>query len=127
MKIIQAIFIFFGIIFILLSAVFFLASFSPFSIELLVEAIILLFISLIFFFLYYRNVKSEENRPIELHQKVEINTSKDLAGEGKLHDLKCKHCGATLSAKDITITNAGVIVKCPYCGAVYRLEEEPKW
>ena len=127
MKVIQAVFVFFGIIFILLSAVFFLASFSPFSMEILVEAIVLLIISLIFFFLYYRSVKSEEIRPIELHQKVEINTSEDLAGEGKLHDLKCKHCGATLSAKDIEITNAGVIVKCPYCGAVYRLEEEPKW
>ena len=127
MKVLEGVFVFFGIVFLLLSAIFFIAAFSPFSLDILVEAIVLLLIALVFFFLYYRSEKIEANRPVEVHQEVNISTSKDLAGEAELHDLKCKHCGATLSADDIKITDAGVIVKCPYCGAVYRLEEEPKW
>jgi len=116
-----------GIFFVLLSSIFFLAAFAPFSGAVLIEAIILLFIGLIFLYFYERGAKIEAQRPIELHQTVKIDTSKDMGGESALKDIRCKHCGAPLSAKDITITNAGVIVKCPYCGAVYRLEEEPKW
>ncbi len=123
----QAVFVFFGIFFMLLAAVFLIAAFSPFDLSILIEGIVLFLIAVVFFLLYYKTAKIEAKKPIELHQEVNINTSKDLAGEAELHDLKCKHCGATLSAKDIEITDAGVIVKCPYCGAVYRLEEEPKW
>ncbi len=127
MKVLEGVFVFFGILFLFLSAIFFIAAFSPFSMDILIEAVVLLLIAMIFFFLYYRSEKMEANRPVEVHQVVNISTSKDLAGEAKLHDLKCRHCGATLSADDIKITDSGVIVKCPYCGAVYRLEEEPKW
>ncbi len=116
-----------GIFFVLLSSIFFLAAFSPFSLYILTEAIFLLLIGLIFLLLYYRASKMEARRPIELHQTVNIDTSKDLEGESSLKDLRCKHCGAPLTDKDVTITDAGVIVRCPYCGAVYRLEEEPKW
>ncbi len=116
-----------GIFFVLLSSIFFLAAFSPFSLSLLVEATILFIIGIIFLLLYYRGMKMDAQRAVELKQRIIINTSEDLGGDAKLHDLKCRHCGATLTEKDVSITNAGVIVKCPYCGAVYRLEEEPKW
>ncbi|MEW5939443.1 MAG: hypothetical protein AB1750_07270 [Chloroflexota bacterium] len=51
----------------------------------------------------------------------------DLPGATKIEELKCRSCGGTLSAKDVTLANGAPMVNCPYCHTIYQLTEEPKW
>jgi galactitol-specific phosphotransferase system IIC component len=51
----------------------------------------------------------------------------DLSGDVALQDLKCKSCGATLSAKSIQVKAGAVFINCEHCGVAYQLEEAPKW
>ncbi len=51
----------------------------------------------------------------------------DLPGQTKIEEVKCKECGGTLSAKDITLVNGAPMVNCPYCHTIYQMTEEPKW
>ena len=51
----------------------------------------------------------------------------DLPGETKISEIKCRSCGGTLSAENITLANGAPMVNCPYCHTIYQLTEEPKW
>ncbi len=51
----------------------------------------------------------------------------DLPGNVNMDSIKCKSCGGTLSAKDITMVQGAPMVTCPFCHTVYQLTEEPKW
>jgi hypothetical protein len=51
----------------------------------------------------------------------------DLPGETKIEEVKCRACGGTLSAKDVTLTNGALMVNCPWCHTIYQMTEEPKW
>jgi hypothetical protein len=61
----------------------------------------------------------------EIVQQVTMKV--DLPGQTKIEEVKCKSCGGTLSAKDITLANGAPMVNCPYCHTIYQLTEEPKW
>ena len=61
----------------------------------------------------------------EVVQQVTMKV--DLPGQTKIEEVKCKECGGTLSAKDITLANGAPMVNCPYCHTIYQLTEEPKW
>ena len=61
----------------------------------------------------------------EVVQQVTMQV--DLPGQTKIEEVKCRSCGGTLSAKDITVANGAPMVTCPYCHTVYQLTEEPKW
>ncbi|HSQ39087.1 MAG TPA: hypothetical protein VLM78_02915 [Anaerolineales bacterium] len=61
----------------------------------------------------------------EVVQQVTMQV--DLPGETKISEVKCRSCGGTLSAKDITLANGAPMVNCPYCHTIYQLTEEPKW
>lgn len=61
----------------------------------------------------------------EVVQQVTMKV--DLPGETKIEEVKCRSCGGTLSAKDITLANGAPMVNCPYCHTIYQLTEEPKW
>lgn len=61
----------------------------------------------------------------EVIQQVTMQV--DLPGQTKIEEVKCKACGGTLSAKDITLANGAPMVNCPYCHTIYQLTEEPKW
>jgi len=61
----------------------------------------------------------------EVVQQVTMKV--DLPGETKISEVKCKSCGGTLSAKDITLANGAPMVNCPFCHTIYQLTEEPKW
>ena len=52
-----------------------------------------------------------------------------LGGSGKFQEkrLTCRQCGAPIEQKDIRVVEGGLMVTCPYCSAVYALEEAPKW
>jgi hypothetical protein len=51
----------------------------------------------------------------------------DLPGNVSMDTLKCKSCGGTLEAKDISMVAGAPVVTCPYCHTTYQLTEEPKW
>lgn len=51
----------------------------------------------------------------------------DLSGDVNVQELTCHSCGGTLSKESVTVKAGAVFVNCPYCGASYQLEEEPKW
>ncbi len=71
----------------------------------------------------YVNSRIEAKRPI--HQEFHVT----MGGSGEFEDreIKCKSCGAPLKDEHLTVIKGGIMVKCPYCGSVYALEEEPKW
>jgi membrane-bound ClpP family serine protease len=57
----------------------------------------------------------------------QVTMQMDLPGQTKIEEIKCRSCGGTLSAKDITLTNGAPMVNCPYCHTIYQMTEEPKW
>lgn len=58
-------------------------------------------------------------------QKVTYNV--DLTGDVKLQKFQCEQCGGALSDKNVSMVGGALTVTCPYCGAVYQIEEKPKW
>lgn len=77
------------------------------------------------FFYLYRMEKIEAAKPKLINQTFNVQ----MNGSGKLEQkqLTCRQCGAPLEDKDLRVVQGGVMVKCPYCGTVYALEEAPKW
>jgi len=51
----------------------------------------------------------------------------DLPGDVNMDSLKCKSCGGTLTAENITMVAGAPMVTCPFCHTAYQLTEEPKW
>jgi hypothetical protein len=52
-----------------------------------------------------------------------------MSGSGQLQQkrMACRQCGAPIEEKDLKVVSGGLMVTCPYCKAVYALEEAPKW
>jgi hypothetical protein len=65
------------------------------------------------------------NRKEPGEQKVTYNV--ELSGDVNLENFDCKKCGGALSNKNVSLVGGAATVTCPYCGAVYQLEEKPKW
>lgn len=65
------------------------------------------------------------------HQTKHVTTTVvqkiDLSGDVNVQEMTCRSCGGTLSKESVTVKAGAVFVSCPYCGASYQLEEEPKW
>lgn len=70
-------------------------------------------------------VAAMRGQKTEVIQQVTMKV--DLPGETKIEEVKCRSCGGTLTAKDITLANGAPMVNCPYCHTIYQLTEEPKW
>jgi hypothetical protein len=56
-----------------------------------------------------------------------VNLQVDLPADVNLDTIKCKSCGAPLTAEDIKMVAGAPVVECPNCGTTYQLTEEPKW
>lgn len=71
----------------------------------------------------YLNERIEAKRPLQQTFNV------TMAGSGEMVERKmfCRSCGAPLEQKDVTLMSGGLVGKCPYCGTVTTLEEQPKW
>jgi predicted RNA-binding Zn-ribbon protein involved in translation (DUF1610 family) len=84
---------------------------------------VLVAIGLLFYI--YKVEKIEAAKPQLINQTFNVQ----MGGSGKLDQkqLTCRSCGAPLEDKDLRVVQGGVMVKCPYCGTVYALEEAPKW
>jgi uncharacterized Zn-finger protein len=65
------------------------------------------------------------NRKPPGEQKITYNV--ELSGDVNLENFDCKKCGGALSNKHVSLVGGAATVTCPYCGAVYQLEEKPKW
>ncbi len=113
--ILAAIFIFFGVIFIL-------GAFSPQgSPGWILTGIILVGIGFVIIWFASRKkaAVSDASQPIQL--KI------DLPGNVKWDTLKCQSCGGSLSPENVTMVAGAPVVNCPYCHTTYQLTEEPKW
>ena len=108
--IISGICIFFGVLFI------WSAFGTPFSSSDLIIGLITTAIGIVILY-----VTTKNNRKTTNIYKV------DLPGEIKMNPKSCQKCGGPLNADNFTIVNGAPTVKCPYCGAVYEVMEEPKW
>lgn len=51
----------------------------------------------------------------------------DLTGDVHLEQMKCMSCGGALGKEHLIVKAGAIFVDCPYCGASYQIEEEPKW
>lgn len=65
------------------------------------------------------------NRKEPGEQKVTYNV--ELTGDVNLESFQCRQCGGALSSKNVRLVGGALNVECPYCGAVYQVEEKPKW
>lgn len=109
-----AIFIIFGVLYIL-------AAFNPPNhLEWILIGIILVGIGFGLIWLVGRKPAGAESS-----QPTEIKF--DLPGDVNLDTLKCKSCGGALTGDHIKMVAGAPIVSCPYCGTTYQLTEQPKW
>jgi predicted Zn finger-like uncharacterized protein len=51
----------------------------------------------------------------------------EVSGRMAAAQIKCPHCGGSINADQIKITQGVPYVKCPYCGTTFEVTEEPKW
>jgi Zn finger protein HypA/HybF involved in hydrogenase expression len=51
----------------------------------------------------------------------------DLTGDVRLEEMRCRSCQGVIGKDNIEVKAGAIYVECPFCGATYQLEEEPKW
>jgi Zn finger protein HypA/HybF involved in hydrogenase expression len=71
-------------------------------------------------FVYMISVKPQPSETTVV-QKI------DLSGDVNLEQIQCQNCQGTLDRDSIEVRGGAIFVNCPYCGASYQFEEEPKW
>jgi DNA-directed RNA polymerase subunit RPC12/RpoP len=120
-KIIQGLLVGVGIVILFLGLIFIVAS----GTENIVTGSIMVLVAVgVFVFTYYTE-KIQASKPTLVSQTFNVK----MEGSGKFDEkeMKCRTCGAPITEKDLKIVQGGVMVTCPYCGAAYSLQEEPKW
>ena len=112
--IVAAIFVIFGVLFIL-------SAFSPQGQPgNIITGIVLVVIGFGFIFFASRRkagAASDDNVTLKI----------DLPSNVSMDTLKCKSCGGALKPENIKMVAGAPVVTCPYCGTTYQLTEEPKW
>jgi Na+/melibiose symporter-like transporter len=107
-------------IFIIFGALFILATFSPDGqFGWLITGLILVGIGFVLIWFAARKSPTAQDNDVTL--KI------DLSGDINLETLKCKSCGGSLTADNITMLAGAPTVNCPFCNTTYQLTEEPKW
>jgi DNA-directed RNA polymerase subunit RPC12/RpoP len=120
-RVIEGVALFFAIFLILLGVIFIIAS----GVENMAEGGAFVFIAIILLYFVYHSEKIEASKPTVVNQTFEVK----MEGAGQLNEkqLRCKTCGAPLTDMNLRVVQGGVMLTCPYCGAVQALEEMPKW
>jgi hypothetical protein len=120
-KLLSGLITFLAIFLILLGGIFVIAG----GIENIVIGAVMILVAAVLLFYIYRVEKIEAAKPKLINQTFNVQ----MSGSGKLDQkqLTCRQCGAPLEDKDLRVVQGGIMVKCPYCGTVYALEEAPKW
>jgi predicted RNA-binding Zn-ribbon protein involved in translation (DUF1610 family) len=112
---------FFAVLLILLGGIFIIAS----GVENMAVGGVFILIAAVLLFFVYRSEKIEASKPKLINQTFNVQ----MSGSGQLEQkqMTCRSCGAPLEDKNLSVVSGGVVVKCPYCGSVYAMEEAPKW
>jgi len=120
-KLVQGLIVFVGVALLFLGIIFVIAG----GLEDTVIGGIMVTVAIVLFLIVYRMAKIEAAKPTLVSQT--FNVKMEGSGEFKEKELKCKSCGAPLGDKNLTVIEGGIMAKCPYCGAIYALQEQPKW
>ena len=120
-KVLTGAVLFLAIFMILLGMIFIIAS----GIENIATGAVFVVIAVILLFFVYRTTKIEAAKPSVVNQTFQVKM--EGSGDLKEKELRCKSCGAPLTDKNLKVIQGGVMMTCPYCGAVSALEEAPKW
>lgn len=120
-KIVEGIVVFFGVCMIILGAIFVIAG----GLENLAIGAVLILVAVVVFFFVYRVTKIEAAKPTLVSQT--FNVKMEGSGTAVQKEMKCKNCGAPIVDKDLTVIQGGIMAKCSYCGAIFAVEEAPKW
>jgi len=120
-KIVQGLLVFVAVVLLLLGAIFLIAG----GLDNMVVGAVLVLIAFVIFLLVYRTEKIEAAKPQLISQT--FNVKVDGSGEFNAKEMKCKSCGAPITDKDLKVIQGGIMATCPYCGAVFAMEEAPKW
>ena len=120
-KIVEGIAVFFGVCLVILGAIFVIAG----SLETIAIGLALILIAVVIFYFVYRVTKIEAAKPTLVSQT--FNVKMEGSGTMAQKEMKCRSCGAPILDKDLSVIQGGIMAKCSYCGAVFALEEAPKW
>jgi len=120
-KLVQGLIVFVGVALLFLGIIFVIAG----GLEDTVIGGVVIIVAIVLFLIVYRMAKIEAAKPTLVSQT--FNVKMEGSGEFKEKELKCKSCGAPLGDKNLTVIEGGIMAKCPYCGAIYALQEQPKW
>ena len=120
-KIVEAFLVMVGVGLLLLGAIFILAG----ALDTIIIGALMVLIAAGLFFFVYRAAKIEAAKPTLVSQT--FNVKMEGSGTFQEKEMKCRSCGAPLTDKDLKIVQGGVMAKCPYCGAVFAMQEQPKW
>jgi DNA-directed RNA polymerase subunit RPC12/RpoP len=85
----------------------------------------MLLVALLMFYFVFRVEKVEAAKPTLVSQT--FNVKVEGSGQMTAKEVKCKSCGAPITAKDMKVVQGGLMATCPYCGVAFALEEAPKW
>jgi len=120
-KVLTGAILFLAIFMILLGMIFIIAS----GLENIATGAVFVVIAVILLFFAYRTTKIEAAKPSVINQTFQVKM--EGSGDLKEKELRCKSCGAPLTDKNLKVIQGGVMITCPYCGAIAALEEAPKW
>jgi magnesium-transporting ATPase (P-type) len=120
-KIIETVVVFFAICLALLGAIFLIAG----GTESILIGAVLLVIALLGFYFVYRTEKIEATKPTLVSQT--FNVKMEGSGQMATKEMKCRSGGAPITEKDLTVIQGGIMAKCSFCGAVFAMEDAPKW
>jgi intracellular septation protein A len=120
-KLMQGFLVFVAVSLMLLGMVFIIAS----DIETIAIGAVMVLVAVGLLVLVYRMTKIEASKPTVVSQT--FNVKMDGSGQFNAKEMKCKSCGAPITDKDLKVIQGGIMATCPYCGAVFAMEEAPKW
>jgi len=95
------------------------------GIENLAAGGVMILVAVLILYYIYRTNKIEAAKPTLVSQT--FNVKMDGSGKFSEKGMTCRSCGAPLTDKSLKIVEGGIMVTCPYCNAIYALEEAPKW
>jgi DNA-directed RNA polymerase subunit RPC12/RpoP len=120
-KIIEAFLVIVGVGLLLLGGIFIIAG----TLDTIVIGGLMVLAAAGLFFFVYRSMKVEAAKPTLVNQT--FNVKMEGSGTFQEKEMKCRSCGAPLTDKDLKVIQGGIMATCPYCGAVFAMQEEPKW
>jgi Zn finger protein HypA/HybF involved in hydrogenase expression len=120
-KLVQGFLVFVAVSMMFLGMIFIIAS----GVESTAIGAIMVLVAVGLLVLVYRMTKIEAAKPTVVSQT--FNVKMDGSAQFNAKEMKCKSCGAPITDKDLKVIQGGIMATCPYCGAVFAMEEAPKW